>query len=487
MKFIQGLSRIFSRVLQTTQDDEQAMVGGRRRFLGSSAGLVGLGWSLLHGRTLFAPDAQAKLASEAVADPSSRAPSWVPSEPPNTPMGEAKGIFPGRVVWVRDPKATPWNGDVSTGAHWWQDNIGVNQPAVDRMISRGLQALTGAKSDAQAWDKIFSFYNQTHQRGKNGYRKGEVIALKVNCNNCYAGYPDADDQIDASPQAVLAMLRQLVHYAGIPQEKILVYEAVRVIPDRIYDPCHAEFPEVLWMDSKGDVANGRQPVDWHSNAFSYSVSENNMCGNSIPELVFKSTYIINMALLKGHPTCGFTVTAKNHYGSINERDHKMFINTWQHKMGIYNPFVDLIGTQQLGGKTILFMIDALFGTRDANDPVIPQFASWTNLFENKWSSSFLMSLDPVAIDSVGLDFLRSEFGGYLASSHGRGHDAHCDNYLHEATLADKAPSGTIYKPDGKPLASLGVHEHWNNSKDKQYSRNLSSQGKGIELYVVPAV
>ena len=32
----------------------------------------------------------------------------------------------------------------------------------------------------------------------------------------------------------------------------------------------------------------------------------------------------------------------------------------------------------------------------------------------------------------------------------------------------------------KPLASLGVHEHWNNPADRQYSRNLGT-GDGIEL------
>jgi hypothetical protein len=56
------------------------------------------------------------------------------------------------------------------------------------------------------------------------------------------------------------------------------------------------------------------------------------------------------------------------------------------------------------------------------------------------------------------------------------------DYLHESALANNPPSGTIYDPenDGIILESLGVHEHWNNSTDKQYSRNLST-GEGIEL------
>jgi hypothetical protein len=57
-----------------------------------------------------------------------------------------------------------------------------------------------------------------------------------------------------------------------------------------------------------------------------------------------------------------------------------------------------------------------------------------------------------------------------------------DNYLHEAALAHQPPSKTCYAPegDGKRLQSLGVHEHWNNPAQKQYSRNLGT-GAGIEL------
>jgi hypothetical protein len=55
-------------------------------------------------------------------------------------------------------------------------------------------------------------------------------------------------------------------------------------------------------------------------------------------------------------------------------------------------------------------------------------------------------------------------------------------------LAGQAPSQTKYQPakDGKVLGSLGVHEHWNNATDKQYSRNLG-KGAGIELvHLLPA-
>jgi hypothetical protein len=72
--------------------------------------------------------------------------NFVPSDPPNSPMGVAKGIYPGRVVWVHDPNATKWNG--VTG-HWW-DEQNLDQQAVDKMLSHALRSLTGQQDDAAA-------------------------------------------------------------------------------------------------------------------------------------------------------------------------------------------------------------------------------------------------------------------------------------------------------------------------------------------------
>ena len=91
-----------------------------------------------------------------------------------------------------------------------------------------------------------------------------------------------------------------------------------------------------------------------------------------------------------------------------------------------------------------------------------------------------MSQDPVAIDSVGADFLINE--PTVTNSNGALRDnPTVENYLHEAGLVGDAPSGTVYTDgNGKVVKNLGVHEHWNNSVDKQYSRNLG-KAEGIEL------
>lgn len=401
---------------------------------------------------------------------SENASAFTPSDPPNSPMGVARGINPGRVVWVYAPEATPWNG---SSGYWWDDN-GTSQTVVDQMQSRSLRELTGATNDVAAWNALFRQFNQTHGRGDVGYQSGEKIAVKINLNNS-GGYGEADNQLDASPHQVLSLLRQLVNQAQVPQAMITVYDAVRPLPDKVYNKCHAEFPNVIFVDSTG--TNGRVAAQWTS-AITYAASnwpDGSPCGTSIPTCARQATYLINMSLLKGHNSAGVTLTAKNHYGSINGREH-WYINVSNRTMPCYNPLVELVGHKDLGGKTMLFMIDGLYGANDVGNPPsrfqLPPF-------RNRWSSSLFVSQDPVAIDSVGLDFLNSEFGsqGFMAKS---------DNYLHEAALANNPPSGTYYAPngDGVRLSSLGVHEHWNDATHRQYTRNLGT-GTGIEL--VPVV
>jgi len=382
----------------------------------------------------------------------------------NSPVGEAKGIHPGRVAWIHDPAATNWNG---SSGYWWQDG-NTDQDAVDSMVSRSVRWLTGEGTDEAAWGALFRHFNQTHQRGDRAYQPGERIAVKINTNNCNGSYSETDNQLDASPHMVLALLRQLVNVAGVPQDMITVYDAVRLIPDKIFNRCHAELPGVRFEDRSG--SGDRAATEWVPNVIDYSV--NNGCGESIPRSLYEADYVINMALLKGHSTAGVTLTAKNHYGSINDREHT-YIRAASQPMGTYNPFVDLIGHEHVGAKTMLFMIDALYGTNNVSaGPVRFQSAP----FNNDWTSGLFVSQDPVAIDSVGLDFLIDEFG--TSQSFMR----KADNYLHEAALAEAPPSGTVYDPegDGSGLSSLGVHEHWNNRTDRQYSRNLGT-GDGIQL------
>jgi len=398
---------------------------------------------------------------------------WKPTDPPNQPMGTGRGIFPGRVVWVYDPAAAKWDG--KTG-QWYEDAW--TDPAVaDAMVSRAIRLLAGAKTDGDAWQAIFKYHNKLRGRGDAGYRPGEKIAVKLNLNSL---------SNHNTPQVTAAMVRQLVRHAGVPEEDILLSDPSRKLSEAIYTAVHKEFPKVRFEDASGKYET---PAPDKTVAVHYADPTIPDSGKTyLPASFTAATYLINMAMLKAHDLAGVTLCAKNHFGSVyRECDADKWNKGWspgnmheaisvrKRPMGSYNPLVDLMGHKHLGGKTVLYFIDGLYpGPNQGKTP-----ARWKSApFNNGWTASVFASLDPVAIDSVVLDFCAAEptLESQIVGS--------VDNYLHEAALAGNPPSGVTYDPegDGIPLKSLGVHEHWNNPAEKQYSRNLGT-AKGIELII----
>ncbi|MFB0521079.1 MAG: DUF362 domain-containing protein [Desulfatiglandales bacterium] len=412
---------------------------------------------------------------------------------PNDPIGVARGIHSGRVVWVHDPNATDWDGPGMGDGHWWESG-NTNMPVVDQMMSRAISALASESDSSEAWDKIFRYFNQTHGKGDVGYQVGEKITIKVNLVGCIGVWGGASvdpntynlvekmDYMNTSPQMMLALLRQLVYKVGVNQTDIAIGDTLCYFPNQYYDLLHGEFPNIRYLDYEGkfgrtSVQQSSVPLYWSSHP---SVSHQDY----VPVSYVEADYIINMANFKSHSSAAVTLSAKNHYGSLvrwpaQSGYFNLHSDLPSEKGGIgyYRPLVDLMGHPHIGGKTLLYLIDGLYAGHHPYDDAPTKLNSAP--FNGDWSSSLFVSHDPVAIDSVAFDFLWAE-PGWSADTHMAGGD----DYLHEAAQADNPPSGTFYDPghsgDVTRLASLGVHEHWNNAKDKQYSRNLGT-GDGIEL------
>jgi hypothetical protein len=202
-------------------------------------------------------------------------------------------------------------------------------------------------------------------------------------------------------------------------------------------------------------------------------------------------YILSLPAMKGHRGGGVTFFAKNHFGTNNKSSashmhkglHKGTSDPLRGEYKEYRVFVDLMSYEHLGGKTLIYIGDFLWGTSMEHDPPV-KFLS--DPFNNDYSSSILVSLDPVAIASVCLDILQEEFQIFDESVYPPRNTyvrfSAVDDYLHQAASSDWWPEGLTYDPegDGTPIGSLGVHEHWNNPTDRQYTRNLGT-GEGIEL------
>ncbi len=414
------------------------------------------------------------------------------SPAPNLPIGAAKGLHPGRVVWAHDPKVTNWPGPGQ--GHWWESDH-TDQAAADRMMSEVVQRLSGKASNAKAWTALIRHFNQTHGNGNVGYKKGEKIIIKVNLVGCITGWgvdPKSYDLVrdldymNASPQMILALLRQLVHEAGVHAHDIAVGDPLALFPNQYLAYLYREFPEVRYLDHDGGNATfPRIRVQYSSVPFYWSSRPSGTAQDYVPVPFVEAKYLINMANLKSHAGAGVTLCGKNHYGSLIRKppekgyyDMHVSLPGGVKDSGHYRALVDLMGHAQIGGKTLLYLIDGLY---PGVHPIEHIPRKWsTHPFNGEWASSLLASQDPVAIDSVAFDFLWAEWSDYP-------HMAGTDDYLHEAALADHPPSGTFYDPDHAVnmtrLTSLGVHEHWNNAQEKQYSRNLG-KGEGIELVSV---
>jgi uncharacterized protein (DUF362 family) len=433
------------------------------------------------------------LLSQSLLSGCSQNPAAAPTQPApisGNVLGVGRGIFPGRVVWAHNPQATLWDGQTD---FWWTEKF-TNQNLVNEMLSHSLRQLTGQTNNTAAWQALFTHFKT--QRGQTGgYQPGEKIAIKANLNGS-KNHNEPKNSSFVSPAVVFALLNQLVQ-AGIKPSDITLYDASRYVPDPIVSACGtAALTGVRFADFSGGDGRGvcqrdlSQPIRW-------SVDPK---GNPayLPNVVTSATYLINVALFKGHSLAGVTLTAKNHFGTImSDLDGKPTLNppqganlhgfvaaynvqgppswSWQQApMGSYSPLVDLIGHPHLGRKTLLFMIDALYGVEDQNAELSNKSLFQSAPFNNHWSSSLLLSQDPVALDSVGADILVNEPAA-ITHPDVLPQDSTYQNYLHEAALADNPPSRTAYQ-----LASLGVHDHWNNSTEKKYSRNLGFS-EGIEL------
>lgn len=398
--------------------------------------------------------------------------------PRHEPYGTGIGAMPGRVVWAYDPDSVEWDG-----SGWWWEVDHFDEAVIQRMVNESITSLGGKDTAADSWGALFAAYNTSHDRGDNGYQHGEKIAIKANINGSGLNSDDASGETEMSytnPVLMKALLVSLVDEGGVLPEDITVYDVSRIFPDYMVEMCtQGNLKGIHFVGRNNGVADQSAPIKW-----SYDVGGDT---NYLPTCVTEAAYMINLANLKGH-SYGVTLCGKNHFGSyINTNRMRPPVGANLHgflagaKMGEYSPLVDFMANEYLGNRTMLYMLDAIICAPTEGASITSENSRWRQApFNGDYTSSIFVSQDPVAIDSVGIDFLANEpvlreRGGTLS------HNPGVEGYLHEAGLVANAPSGTVYQNGaGEPVQNLGVHEHWNNAEKKQYSRNLGKK-EGIEL------
>lgn len=415
---------------------------------------------------------------------------------PNDPMGVAKGIFPGRVTWVMDKDATN-EACTNTAGDYWHLDKNTNQAAVNNMLANGLMNITGKASSQDAWDALFKYFNYNHNKGWKGYTAGEKIVVKLNLTINGSGGRTMTNAMNTTPQLVLALLEQLVDTLHIAQANITVGDPYRGFSNEYWDRCHAKYPNVHYFEGKG--TDGReQTVIASGNR--YFNSDNNF-SSRLPQAYVNAAYLINMPCLKTHDSNGITLAAKNHQGSVIEAGqnagnqgmtgslHYDYPSDPDNRvMGMYRHIVDYMAHEKLGGNTLIYILDAIWSGRNW-DAIVEKWEM--DPFNTDWTSSLFLSQDAVAIESVGFDFLYYEYANYPTSHGNKDYPLWngVQDYIHQAADPANWPAGIVYDPNHSdhhaPVGSLGVHEHWNDAVNKEYSKNLGLNA-GIELATVPS-
>lgn len=443
----------------------------REKFLNkeyfSAFGLIALtGGFLFFAGSIFNPEANAIRLVEQKA------------YTPNDPIGVPKGLSPGRVVWVWGDEATDETCTNSSG-NWWFENT--NQEAIDTMMLLGIQAYAGTDDIEIAWNDIFRHFNSTHGKGDIGYVAGEKVYVKINITNSCCSVNGTSkhkdfERMDATPEVVLAILKQLVEIVGITQSDIFIGDPFRTFHDTYWDLCHSLYSNVNYCDGEG--LNGRyKTVPTSSDILKFS--DGNIDWR-IPQEYVDADYFINMSCLKSHDSGGITLCAKNHQGSVlqdgagtqDQSAYDMHYALPDHDDTDgghyrYRHLVDYLGHKNMGGNTLLNIVDGIWAGKSWEGYI----EKWQMLpFDNDYPNSLFISQDPVALESVCWDFLLEEYDS-KPSGEQYPYMEGVEDYLFQAADPDNWPAGVSYDPedDGSVLGSLGVYEHWNNAADMNYT------------------
>ena len=260
------------------------------------------------------------------------------------------GPYPGQVVSVHADRCI----DVETEK--------VDQPTVKEMISRGLRALTGARTDSDAW--------------RNFIEPADIVGIKANCS----GAPGAM----STPDVIGEIARNLIAI-GVKPEQIYVWERSQ-LPRAGYDKY---VPNGVQLHTAGRALDPKTYVECDF------FGEEDTRSNMVALITQKLTKIINVPNMKDHGASGVTGCLKNiAYGSFGNvaRSHKNV------KTNTLSFIGTLASVEPIRSRTVLNIMDGIRGVWHGG----PFSPSRKFRFYPK---ELMFGTDPVAMDRLLLDII----------------------------------------------------------------------------------
>ncbi len=455
----------------------------RREFLAALATAVGGGILIEAGRRVSAQTDLRKaffpvVSEDVKLDPTntpvptmtvtpkpSRTPTTKPTDPPipGLPPLPAQSV----VTHVRHASVTNWNGTANYYYNY------VDQSKVNAMLLAGLQNLTEETNESVIWDKLFT------RISAGGYQLGQRVAIKVNFNCASLDGNDCNNHnnlVDTLPQVVVSLVESM-NRAGVPYSAMDIYDATAH-----GKPFYKFFRDRFSGKAVTFIGDGTCGINLSSYGthnslkvqFDSAHRNNGLLDRWLTDTLYDATYLINIPILKGHgpgnTDTGFTASFKNHLGSIeyvNPNDtspdnlhNHIYVGKPYYSASGENPLVTIYKNPHIGGKTILTVMDGLFGGA-AHTWSHHATPTW-DVFGNQPANSLFFALDAVALDCVAADIVHSESGtAWYDSENPKGAHVGPYDFLKHAAAAGLGRYESRYPYDGSDKYTTIVYNRIN--------------------------
>ncbi len=316
-----------------------------------------------------------------------------------------------RVVIVKDDKAT----DGTPGGS-------IDSSVVQTMVDSGIKSLAQASDISDAWKVLLP-----------GVTATSVVAIKVSAKG---------DGLPVHPEVAMAVGQSLAKmtFSGTP------------------------FPEnnvIIFERSGGDLTNCGYTINKGSTGIrvmgtdAWSAEDYDVAGQSQKLSTFvtqDASFLISLSVLKNHGGPGVTLCMKNHYGTCNTPANL------HGNSNLCDPYIAALNAlEPIRTKQKLGIIDGLFGLRSGGPAGAPQFTA----------NTLLMSSDVVAVDSCGMELLKSNgctttgLAGYIATAAGAPYSLGTNDPAQIDIVTLTNPSGVSDGQDSFPSSAV-LHQNYPN-------------------------
>ncbi len=255
-----------------------------------------------------------------------------------------------RVAIVRDPNASTNRGQT------------IDPEIIQNMMNAAIKGLTGQKNVADAYASLFP------KKEKN-----DIIAIKVNCMHTHAFAEGCRKTIDSIVNGLKS--------SGIAENNIILYD----LKNEDLSDCGY----TRNVSSSGFRCFGNDEKGWGYEEVAVAPGGESV---HLSKILTRCTHLVNIPVLRDHPTIGVSLSLKNHYGSVDSPSslHGPNFKCEPH-------IAELNALDPIKKKTRLIVLPAFVGVYQGHHSP-PQFEY----------NGLIASQDPVAVDYLGYKIIEEQ-------------------------------------------------------------------------------